>query len=329
MRDEPGSDRQDASVDSARQRLVSQQFGRTAHAVARRLERRFAWLCYRSYPTAKLFHTTLLRFGSRRKGTPILVYQMGKVASQTVVATLAQAGLSSPIFHLHVLTRETMEDDERRYRANWTKDGTANHLWTSQHVKRRLEADPDAQWHIVTLTRDPIARNISMFFQVSQHWLALETQRRRHDEDPGVFFEELRRRFLDDFSGHDFPDIWFDAELRRFFGIDVYDEPFATDRGYQIYRRDGVHVLLIRVEDLRPRAVDAFRDFLGVEIRGGLRDANIAGEKHYAAIYRQFVESVELPSPYVARMYESRYARHFYAQEELDAFRRRWTASRS
>jgi hypothetical protein len=289
------------------------------------LQRWVAWLCYRTYPTAELYFKVLLRLSHRRKGVPILVYQMGKVASQTVVATLVHARLSSPIFHIHVLSDQYLEEDERSYRAHWTKDGTAQHLWTSQHVKRLLEADPNRPWRIVTLVRDPVARNISMFFQMTHWWLAADAQQAWYRENPASFFEELRRRFLEDFEGHDFPEIWFDAELRRFFRIDVYEEPFATSRGYQIYENDRVRVLLIRVEDLRTCAVDALDEFFGVRIVGGLRDANIASEKDYADIYRQFVESVQLPSSYIARMYESRYARHFYTDGELNAFRERWT----
>lgn len=283
------------------------------------------WLCYRSYPTAKLYYRLLLRFAHARGGVPILVYQMGKVASQTIAETLVRLDLPSPVFHLHVLSQQLLEEDERRYRTNWTKDGTPAHLWTSQHVRRRLEADPESRWRIVTLVRDPIARNVSMFFQTTHRWLALDPQRARYAEDPDSLMEELRERFFEHFAGHDFPDTWFDSELRRFFGIDVYEEPFGTSRGYQIYANDKVQVLVIRAEDLRACASAAFRDFLGVDVHE-LRDVNVSDEKSYASVYRRFVETVNLPATYLARMYGSRYARHFYTQEELDAFRRRWTA---
>jgi hypothetical protein len=245
------------------------------------------------------------------------------VASQTVADTLVRVEL--PVLHLHVLTEQMLVEDEKRYRANWTKDGTPAHLWTSQHVRRRLEADPESRWRIVTLVRDPIARNVSMFFQTTYRWLALDRQRARYAEDPDALMDDLRERFLEQFTGHDLPDTWFDSELRRFFGIDVYREPFETSRGYQIYATDRVQVLVIRVEDLRACAPAAFRDFFGVDVRE-LRDVNVSDEKDYASIYRRFVETVDLPATYLARMYGSRYARHFYTQEELDAFRRRWTA---
>ena len=297
--------------------------------VKRPLQRWVGWLCYRTYPTAKLYHRFLLRFSPRRKGVPILVYQMGKVASQTVVETLDQAGIASPVFHLHVLDDQAIADDERRRRAHWTRDGTVNHLWTSQHVKRRLASEPQGMWRIVTLVRDPIARNVSMFFQVTHRWIAADEQRRSYRTDPSSFLDELRRRFLEDFDGHDFPDLWFDAELGRFFGIDVYESPFPTSRGYALYENERARVLVIRVEDLRACAGDAFKTFFGIDIGETLQEANIADNKHYADVYRQFVESVELPLPYIARMYDSRYARHFYTEDELDAFRRRWIRSHS
>ncbi len=37
---------------------------------------------------------------------PILIYQMGKVGSNTVHKTLLASGIQNPVFHVHFLTKE-------------------------------------------------------------------------------------------------------------------------------------------------------------------------------------------------------------------------------
>jgi len=119
---------------------------------------------------------------------------------------------------------------------------------------------------------------------------------------------------------------WFDRELKSVFGVDVYAIPFDPAKGYEIYESEKARVLLVRLEDLRSRAPVAFGDFLGLgDFR--LADTNVAEAKGYADVYRRFVASVRLPHDYIERMYDSRYARHFYSEDELDAFRLRWKAA--
>jgi hypothetical protein len=50
---------------------------------------------------------------------------------------------------------------------------------------------------------------------------------------------------------------------------------------------------------------------------------NTGEGKQYGEIYRSFLHAVQLPKSYVNSMYSSRYARHFYTPEEIDAFRTR------
>ena len=48
--------------------------------------------------------------------TPIVVYQMGKVGSSTIVASLHTLKLDSPIYHIHTLTQERIDSIEQTYR---------------------------------------------------------------------------------------------------------------------------------------------------------------------------------------------------------------------
>ena len=136
--------------------------------------------------------------------------------------------------------------------------------------------------------------------------------------------QEITERYFAKFHEHDLPLTWFDEEIESVFGIDVYSaKPVSsTERVYQC-RKDDVELLIMRMEDINSVAEDAVRRFLDVsEFR--LERANVGSKKAYGRIYADFREQVNLPESYLSKMYDSKYARHFYSSEEIDSFRRRW-----
>jgi hypothetical protein len=56
-----------------------------------------------------------------------------------------------------------------------------------------------------------------------------------------------------------------------------------------------------------------------------LRSENVAADKGYSSLYRSVLDRFRPPPDYVARVYETPFARHFYSGDERDAFRRFWT----
>lgn len=108
---------------------------------------------------------TRLRLYRQRRNPhpPILVYQMGKVGSRTVYRTLESLGLPSPIYHVHVLSPDGIRATWARYH----KIGAEMpiHLIAGKEVRRRLDRHPEGEWQVVTLVRDPVARQISELFE--------------------------------------------------------------------------------------------------------------------------------------------------------------------
>ncbi|GIL15442.1 MAG: hypothetical protein BroJett039_06150 [Chloroflexota bacterium] len=131
---------------------------------------------------------------------------------------------------------------------------------------------------------------------------------------------------VDEFLNHYFhntADAWFDAQMRPVFNIDVFQEPFDHARGYQICQSKTNRLLVMRLEDLRRVVTPAMQEFLNIP-NFTLTAANISETKGYGEIYKQFVEQARLPHEYVERMHNTRYARHFYSKQELDADARFW-----
>ena len=122
---------------------------------------------------------------------------------------------------------------------------------------------------------------------------------------------------------HDSPLVFFDQELKKIFGIDVFANEFLKSKGYEIYENEKAHVLLIRLEDLNACIKKAFKDFLNID-DFTLDNTNIGAEKVYAPIYKKFKETVVMPHSYLDKFYNSTYVRHFYDEAEIQKFRDKW-----
>ncbi|HEY0371540.1 MAG TPA: putative capsular polysaccharide synthesis family protein, partial [Thermoanaerobaculia bacterium] len=166
---------------------------------------------------------------------------------------------------------------------------------------------------VITLVRDPIARNISSYFE------HLDAIWNRTDAHASVPLDDLHRGFLERFP-HDEPLTWFDDELLPVLGIDVHDHSFPSAGSLRI---GDVLIMKSELEDAVKSA--ALRDFLGLR-RLTVQPTNSTGSKSKGETYRHFLATIRLEQGFVDRMLESRYTRHFYTEAERDAMRRKYLA---
>lgn len=259
---------------------------------------------------------------------PLIIYQMGKVGSSTVYDTLEQQCPQFQVFQVHVLTGDWIREVQAQYRAASRDHGRPmldEHVLASRYLATRIRRERGRRWKVVTLVRDPVARNVSTFFEAFDVYFSSAAA--ANGGIAGEHAESLRRRFLEEFGEcHRVPLVWFETHMAPVFGVDVYREPFDTDAGYQILRGDDCDLLILRTEDLRAAMRPAMQRFLGVEVPE-LRSSNVSADKSYADQFAQFKRGLELPDTYLDEMYGSRFARHFYTADELAAFRERWSSS--
>ncbi len=245
---------------------------------------------------------------------PVVVYQMGKVASSSIHLSL-KATTDLNVFHLHRLNPENIElvRKERLRRGSLLKnEDRALYLY-----ENLMKNPPNGSVKIISLVREPIGRNISAYFQNLQSFEGVQ------DAHNSIEVEPLIEHFIERYS-HDVPLLWFDEEMRATTGIDVYEYTFPRDQGYQVIAEGPYQVIIMR-HDLDDRLKEKYiAEFLELE-SFNLSRANEASSKEYADAYKRFVSSIKLPSGYVERMLSSKYARHFYSQEERRAFSERWT----
>ena len=287
------------------------------------------------YPTAKA--TYMWRQGHRYNAcqmSPILVLQMGKVGSKSVMSGLVSLDLGRPIYHAHFLSHERTAETEKRRRRFFRTERHSYLMrpWLNQFLRRTFDKQHDDKvWRIVTLTREPVGRNISAFFEnldvvardtegefeISSHYYRIDPTIVSVDD-----VDSLSKLFFDR-ATHDSPLEFFDREIRDIFGIDVLQQGFPVDKGYGIYRAARAELLVLRLESLADCAGVAFKEFLGID---GFRpiNRNIGADKVYAPLYDAFKRHAVIDSDYANVLYDSDYMRTFYSDEEIQAAKAQW-----
>ena len=184
--------------------------------------------------------------------------------------------------------------------------------------------------HVISLVRDPVARNVSTFFYDKARILA---------ETGEGYSDVLLQEFLISWDGHDRPLTWFQECFQAETGIDVYAEKFNRKRGWSVYETGsewipGKRVLVIRTEDLQPELLAGMAALLEVQIIESVEGIERRGEdavrygEAVGGVYREFMRRAVMPEAYLERMYGSDYAKHFWYAKELAAFREFWSAPR-
>lgn len=257
---------------------------------------------------------------------PILVYQMAKVGSSTVTATLrALDPPRRPVLKVHYLSREGVQAE----RAWDRRRGGPLHLSYQGAIglalgARLRQVGGHFQLPVVTLVRDPIAREVSGLFQLLP-WLR-DPKLLGPDgaPDPERLVAHLEERFE---SGEALgsAERWFDRELRQVFDVDVFGVPFPRDAGHSVIRGPSARLLVLRTEDLDRTLAPALASFLDLPKEPAVVRANERRATPLAGVYAEVRRKLRLDAALVDRIYAGRMPRHFYDSASLEAFRRRWS----
>jgi hypothetical protein len=249
---------------------------------------------------------------------------MGKVGSTTVYESLKRVYPNDLVHHVHFLSWPGIEE-AKSYFLTLENPEIPEHIERSQKLRRAIDNNPESPWKVITLVRDPIARDISDFFEnVDKYWPELLNERGNLRRDDALAF--IRDKFLEYDENTNYTCTWFDKELKRAFGIDVYGYPFDYESGYITLSRGRVDVLVMRLEDLNECFDIALEDFLDLNSIELVR-ANVGRKKRHAEAYRDIRARLRLPRSVCERIYASKYARHFYSDMKEELIERWSTAT--
>jgi len=276
---------------SRRARLFALIFDAPAARYAARQSRRFA-------PTRAALNLGVRLILNR---PPVYIYSPRKTATETVLTSLR-------LWYPGKVVKEHQIEGAPRKRAK---------LHPALNLEFGDELWRNAPLRVIALVRNPIENNIANFFQRLYRGFVKGVA-----YDPRMSMDELRAAFLNNYEMRDHALNWFEENIERCLGIDVYAEPFPR-RGYAVYERGDARLLTLKTELADADKARAVAAFLRLK-RFELVNANISARKVYGDLYRRFCAEVKLPGDYVDRLCDSRYFTHFYGAEEIETARQKW-----
>lgn len=234
----------------------------------------------------------------------ILIYQPAKVGSRTIFQSIVKAGLSCS--HLHFL--------------NVWNNGASNEY---RNIFKKSETIK-----IITVVREPISREISLFFNfLDPPSLNPPSFHEYNLVKSGYSFMSIIIEYL---KGHityppQFHNLfdWFDRELKAVFGIDIYAHPFDKEKGYSIIKQGNVEVLAIKIEKLNSLE-PVIGEFLCIR-QFKLINYNEGNKRIYKYLYKNVKDTIKIPREIFDIYYKNNPKMdHFYSEKEKVAFLKKW-----
>ncbi|MEO8069013.1 MAG: putative capsular polysaccharide synthesis family protein [Flavobacteriales bacterium] len=245
----------------------------------------------------------------RQRNSFFLVYTLGKVGSSTIYATLKKRLPGVPLHHVHFLSSEYL--DVRLPKLN---DYFKKHIALGRRVLAELDKHKGKRIKIITMVREPVARDVSALFQ---------TWRGRFGDVP--FDAKSNADLIADLKGRNFHHTlsWFTEEFQAWTGVDIHSLPFDKERGYSVYRTDLYDILVLKLEKLNDCSGPAMREFIGLDL-SRLELANIGEEKLSRDKYRSLAAEIRFTPAELDAVYGSKYMQHFFSAEEIAGYRAKW-----
>ena len=229
---------------------------------------------------------------------------MAKVASTSIYRSIRDQSAIIP-YHIHSLDIAEINRAQRIAQAN----GIVLDSRQTGGLIYEHRVKPKKPLKIISCIRDPLSRNISAFFEAFAYHTGHQP-----DEWTGSL-DDLKKIYRDKLD-HDYPLDWFDKELNRMLGVNIYDHPFDTDLGYASYDFDNIQLLVISTDlddTLKSQTIARFINAPTFT----LKRYNEGSQKSYAALYQQFKEKIIFDESYLDSLYHSKYARHFYSEFQI------------
>lgn len=273
---------------------------------------------YKNNMRAK-YISTIMKFWSENN---VLVYQAGKVGSRGISNALSTIHI--PNLHIHYLNP---------YFNDFSKEESKLYL---AFLKRIISEKNKIK--IITLVRDPVARDISGVFQSfsdPSRWM----YRNMNSDFEKSMIAIIKECFADMYYKFDKGDYeaetnayvkgdigfmfnWYNVEMKSIFGIDIYGIPFDREKGYTIIEQDNIECLVMKLEklDANEKIVAQFVGNNNLKINHD----HSGDKKEYRFLYEEFRRKVKIPSDIIDFYYNSVYMKHFYTDIEIDDFRKKW-----
>lgn len=245
----------------------------------------------------------------------VWIWQPGKVASMTLEERLHQVDI--PTIHTHSLNYPSH-----------VFGSSLQETWSTS-----LQKVFSQKLKIITGVREPLARDYSAF------WQAFSFERLHLMPILNKNFQQLYENYTElILKGYDYTRMllketnewvwndefeWFNNEIKKHCGIDIYQYPFDKEKGYCIIEHEKIQIFIFKTEkldDLTP----ILNAFLGKNTQITY-NVNQTYNKQYHLAYEEFKKNLKLPRKYVEHYYKDNpYMSHFYTEIEQKKYLTQW-----
>lgn len=251
---------------------------------------------------------------------PVLVWQMGKVGSKSIL-NLLEAAHEFAVFHFHHSNPEIIDIVKNRHDKTGN-DYPANLKFSMEFLEtmEAIKASSNQPIKIVSAVRDPLERNISAFFQN----LALYAPP-QPPADVKKYADLLIEQFIQEYD-QTLPLLWFNREINSATDLNVFEGQMDPETSQFRLTSEKFDLLVLRVEDSDELKAKLLNDFLNRENLVFRRD-NKSSVKSYANLYKNFLERIVIPKHMIDLLYDSQLCRTFYSPEEIMKMKEKWKIS--
>lgn len=249
-------------------------------------------------------------------GEYILIYQMGKVGSSTLESSLNSAEIKN--LHIHNIVGA----NNYKFKSRGALNTLAAYL-AKLIFKYKIKTSKN-NIKIITLMRDPIARNISTLFQELPRMLYFNSLENNRAEEN---IDEMLRSFMSKYVNSRVPMDWFDQELKYYFEVDIFQHRFDKETGHALIKTKNIEVLLLTSESINQN-VQNIAEFVNHK-HLDLTNGNISEKKWYSGIYKEFTRAYTIPIGEAEKIYNSKTVKHFYNKHSREVMMNKWTEERA
>jgi hypothetical protein len=284
----------------------------------------------RAYETKQMIQEPAYLLMERLLADLTVVYAPPKVGGQTIAATLwAHPDISQPK-HIHFMSPKGLAFME--WLIEKAQSNPNQHEWRTlmahgrwvrvlMAAKRMLRAagltSIVSKPMLIAGVREPMGQYLSLVFQI--WWMYV-------NGPADLNADSILAGMLDDPWRHQC-DNWFKDDLGAATGVDVFAQPFPTERGWEIYENDNARVLIIRQENL-DRLPEALGKLYGISATSvKMENRNRGDEKDYSNLYAAVKRAWRPTEPVLDEVYSAEYVRHFYTSKEIESYKHRWRTS--
>jgi hypothetical protein len=224
---------------------------------------------------------------------------MGKVGSGSINHALYNKGIET--LHAHWMSGEFPE---------------AEFPTTKLKILNKIKNDEVPPLKVITPIREPLGRNLSAFmYNLIKYGISGRQET----------VEELYHLFIEKYNIY-YPDLWFEKELMSTFNFNPFNKKFNHRKGYQIYNVGKHKILIIRLENadkVLPRAIHKLLRVRGVQM---IHHNNFEEKKYVGHKYKE-LKTKKFSREFLDKIYDLKYAKHFYTEKELEKFKDRYNGT--